>query len=324
MKYVIVINQGVLHEMGMTGKIKANHVAVMEVIASMMTSNFDKRLENNVLYIKTWYKVIAKDLAFFDLSTHRIRQLLLELEEFGFIIRHPDNQSNGCLFLALGKSYLAYQTSIENYGGVANKLTGGRQEINEGGRQKINDNPNTNNPNTNPNKPPIVFSDESFRFTKWYFDALAPDTVKKTFTEKIRQGWQEVYDQLIAIGYTKEQIKTACTWARQDEFWQQNFRSPKKLLTKNKEQELYIDVFLEKSVQVVPKVVKIEKHVTQEMQKEYDRILKIGFDKCTEEEIVWAFDFQHRDKPALTQMKYPEQLASRGNRITMKAALAQR
>ena len=47
--------------------------------------------------------------------------------------------------------------------------------------------------------------------------------------------------------YSKDEILKATFWARNDNFWKTNFCSPLKLEKKNKEDVLYIDVFLEKA-----------------------------------------------------------------------------
>lgn len=253
MKYVITINQGVLHEMGMIGKIKANHVAVMDVIAGMVVSNFEKRVEGNTIYVKTWYKTIASELSFFDLSTHRIRQIIVELEQEGFIVRHKDNQREGCLFLSLGPSYIQYKTSLENYQGVVNKLTRGRQ--------KINDNHSTINPNTNPTPPEKEFSEtDSQKFVRWFM-TLSPEKIKKSADEK---KWQLAYDQLIKKGYSKKEIADACEFGRTDRFWQGNFYSPAKLLKKDDQGITYIDLFLQKIEIEKKKLSALPKHAPGE------------------------------------------------------------
>ena len=55
-----------------------------------------------------------------------------------------------------------------------------------------------------------------------------------------------MFDKLLKT-YSKDEILKATFWARNDEFWKTNFCSPMKLEKKNKEDVLYIDVFLEKS-----------------------------------------------------------------------------
>lgn len=55
-----------------------------------------------------------------------------------------------------------------------------------------------------------------------------------------------MFDKLLKK-YSKDEILKATFWARNDDFWKTNFCSPLKLEKKNKEDVLYIDVFLEKA-----------------------------------------------------------------------------
>jgi hypothetical protein len=55
-----------------------------------------------------------------------------------------------------------------------------------------------------------------------------------------------MFDKLLKK-YSKDEILKATLWARNDDFWKTNFCSPLKLEKKNKEDVLYIDVFLEKA-----------------------------------------------------------------------------
>ena len=55
-----------------------------------------------------------------------------------------------------------------------------------------------------------------------------------------------MFDKLLKK-YSKDEILKATFWARNDNFWKTNFCSPLKLEKKNKEDVLYIDVFLEKA-----------------------------------------------------------------------------
>ena len=55
-----------------------------------------------------------------------------------------------------------------------------------------------------------------------------------------------MFDKLLKK-YSKDEILKATFWARNDDFWKTNFFSPLKLEKKNKEDVLYIDVFLAKA-----------------------------------------------------------------------------
>jgi hypothetical protein len=66
--------------------------------------------------------------------------------------------------------------------------------------------------------------------------------------------WATEYDRLTRIDKkTKDEVRTAVTWARADSFWVNQFESPMKLREKNKDGKLYIDVFLEKSLEQATK-----------------------------------------------------------------------
>jgi len=54
----------------------------------------------------------------------------------------------------------------------------------------------------------------------------------------------ETYDKLIQKGYDDRMIYQAVFNATRDEFWSRQFRSLAKLLRKNRDEVLYIDVFL--------------------------------------------------------------------------------
>jgi hypothetical protein len=70
----------------------------------------------------------------------------------------------------------------------------------------------------------------------------------------------ETFDKLIQKGYTDEMIKQAVFNATRDEFWSRQFRSLAKLLRKNRDEVLYIDIFLAIGVKnhkiSIPKIVR--------------------------------------------------------------------
>ena len=70
------------------------------------------------------------------------------------------------------------------------------------------------------------------------------DFSKNFFEEKYIK--EKPYISLLKKGYTDIQIKTAIRFGRTDNFWMNNFLSPSKLLTKDKSDVLYIDLFLSK------------------------------------------------------------------------------
>ena len=93
-------------------------------------------------------------------------------------------------------------------------------------------------------KSEIEISERGIKFAKW-FKNLSPESQK--VTDNDLKKWAECYDKLIRIDKRdNSEIAKICKWARSDEFWQQNFRTPLKLRTRDKEGVLYYDVFLER------------------------------------------------------------------------------
>lgn len=69
--------------------------------------------------------------------------------------------------------------------------------------------------------------------------------IKKMWLDAYLVQWEEARRQLLAKGYADEQIKLALEWAIADEFRARQIRTPRKLLWKNPEWVLYIDVMLD-------------------------------------------------------------------------------
>lgn len=73
------------------------------------------------------------------------------------------------------------------------------------------------------------------------------DSIKNLFDEKyMNDSCKKTIDKLLK-SYSKEDIIKAIKWAKNDSFWNSNFLSVSKLLTKDKSDVKYIDVFLAKS-----------------------------------------------------------------------------
>lgn len=73
------------------------------------------------------------------------------------------------------------------------------------------------------------------------------DSIKNLFDEKyMNDSCKKTIDKLLK-SYSKEDIVKAIKWAKNDSFWNSNFLSVSKLLTKDKSDVKYIDVFLAKS-----------------------------------------------------------------------------
>ena len=73
-------------------------------------------------------------------------------------------------------------------------------------------------------------------------------SLKDIFDEKYLTSdkTKVMFDKLLKK-YSKDEILKATFWARNDDFWKTNFCSPLKLEKKNKEDVLFIDVFLAKA-----------------------------------------------------------------------------
>ena len=73
-------------------------------------------------------------------------------------------------------------------------------------------------------------------------------SLKDLFDEKyLTSDKTKVMFNKLLKKYSKDEILKATIWARNDNFWKSNFCSPLKLEKKNKEDVVYIDVFLEKA-----------------------------------------------------------------------------
>lgn len=97
-------------------------------------------------------------------------------------------------------------------------------------------------------KPPkpkkeVVVSDSGQKFTAWIIEKIKPVPVRETTIPKIGP----MYDKLIRQGYLKDDIKMAVEFAVSDEFWREQFLSPMKLDTSDKQGQKYLDVFIAKA-----------------------------------------------------------------------------
>jgi len=88
--------------------------------------------------------------------------------------------------------------------------------------------------------PPLT---EGQKFTEWVIKKIAPVPVRENTIPKIAP----MYDKLIRAGYTKEDIAMAVEFGVSDEFWRQQFLSPLKLDSVDKNKEKYIDIFIAKA-----------------------------------------------------------------------------
>lgn len=104
-----------------------------------------------------------------------------------------------------------------------------------------------------------IFNDEANKFCEWYLEKHHPSNIQ--VTDKIKKGWVDTYRKLREIdNKTKDEIKNATIYGRTNDFWKRQFLSPNKLRSKNKEDIMYIDVFLAQlSVPTADKTLKTER-----------------------------------------------------------------
>lgn len=91
-RYRIVIQQDAVIEFGLLGKIKANHLAVLDVANSLFYDKKSTKLKDKS---GDWTLVssnlISEQLPIYDLSPSRCRALVLDLCKVRLLERHPDN-----------------------------------------------------------------------------------------------------------------------------------------------------------------------------------------------------------------------------------------
>jgi hypothetical protein len=108
---------------------------------------------------------------------------------------------------------------------------------------KPNNKDNKENKEKNSSSSKLEISKDAIKFSNW-FKSLLPDTVN--ISESVLKNWSITYDDMIRIDKrTKDEIKAVCIWARNDEFWKDNFLTAIKL-RKKKDGIMYYDVFLQK------------------------------------------------------------------------------
>lgn len=93
-----------------------------------------------------------------------------------------------------------------------------------------------------------------------YFHTLSSFEYNRLLEKQALLDAAHVYGKLISLGYTDKLIEQAVQDARNDAFWTMQFRSLRKLVRKNKDGVLYVDVFLalkqHKHKLTVPKIIR--------------------------------------------------------------------
>ena len=282
MKYNILINQKAIIDNGWHD-IKANHIAVLEVIRSFISSLSCQRMEDeNGLWFWINTKLIIDQIPMFEIKERRCKDLIKDLVKVGLIEINPNNQKLGRSFLRLGKSIKSYDfasnggsvqniaTPMQNIADpLCNKLQTPMQNIAD--NNTINNN-NINNTkeeceiknSTQPEKELLNLFDtnekgkekkvspKKEKISKEIIFPIVKELIKhfpshvlKRLTDPQKKKWGETIEQLIRLdSYTKEEITQAVEFARNDSFWKNNFLSLNKLRKTDKNGTKYISIFL--------------------------------------------------------------------------------
>ena len=116
----------------------------------------------------------------------------------------------------------------------------------KGGRPKAENKKPNGLANGKPNAKPNAKANEKLIENENVNEII--NSIKDLFDKKYLENntTKVMFDKLLKT-YSKDEILKATFWARNDNFWKTNFCSPLKLEKKNKEDVLYIDVFLAKA-----------------------------------------------------------------------------
>lgn len=89
-------------------------------------------------------------------------------------------------------------------------------------------------------------SPEGIEFSEWFKSTL-PESDQRTMEKNWLANFCDAFDKLKRIdGHSPAEIRAVCKWAREDHFWTQNFKSPSKLRTRDKNKTLYWNVFFQR------------------------------------------------------------------------------
>ena len=125
--------------------------------------------------------------------------------------------------------------------GIANKKDEEIQEGKESLREECPEKKTSKLPNAFHSS---IHKDEAVNFAKWFRDNLAPKSIM--VTDKVLDDWAYQW-YLIRTTDKRSDVKEVCDaiqWARGDPFWSNNFLTPMKLRTKDKNGVMFIDRFI--------------------------------------------------------------------------------
>lgn len=109
------------------------------------------------------------------------------------------------------------------------------------------------------NNKKLLFNDEEYKFVEDFLDR-SNSIVEYCFNKypNYLETQYEAVDKLIKQWYTLETIKTVLKFVKQDQFWNKNILSVKKLLEKNKDWIQYMIVMIEKIKNYKPKCIDLD------------------------------------------------------------------
>lgn len=202
------------------------------------------------------------------LQRRQIMNILKRLEEKWLIIRKERNV-NGVKF-------------VDYYTGCVNIAQGDMQKLHVGGCANIAhhnnraiDNNKVENNSINIYSPWENFDDLNSNLpvaaelehpqapvervdTFWFYDIDDPYVQSMMKNKNFKKNNIDAIDKLIKKGYNQETIGTVLNFIKQDEFWNKQIRSLSKLLKKNSDGVMYIDVMIDKIKQWKPKVIDLD------------------------------------------------------------------
>lgn len=171
---------------------------------------------------------------------------LKELEDFGYLSRIEVRNEKGHF-----KDYDYWITDdpTTNLPNTENPSSGNQLQVstnlsNDSIKVNTKESPKTLFSDDPPKKPKKEFSPQLREFTSQLAKQFPKDIVAK-LTKSQKTKWVDTVDKLIRLdSFTNEQIEKSIKLGREDKFWRTNFLSINKLRQKNKDDVMYVDVFL--------------------------------------------------------------------------------
>lgn len=154
----------------------------------------------------------------------------------------PDPSLKGRGVVDQGRGESGEGLAIE--GGPPSDFEGGEGLAIEGGEGIQLRDPTKGSISKREKSPERVPSTDEIQFANWFKSSL-PQDQQDRLPKNWLKSWCEIHDKLVRIDKRDpEQIRAVCQWARTDDFWKDQFRSPAKLRDRDKQGTLYFDVFV--------------------------------------------------------------------------------